>query len=63
MYDIFGFIRRNPTIPQTLQPGNTCSLRKSNFNASQPTVVYIHGYSERSPGVSGASIKNGSSFR
>ena len=46
-------------IGQTLQPGNAWSLRRSNFNASHPTVLYVHGYSERSPGASGGNIRNG----
>ena len=49
-------------IPQTIQPGNACSLRRSNFNASLQTVIYIHGYSERSPGKSGDTIKNGECY-
>lgn len=54
--------RRNPIIPQTIQPGNTYGLRRSNFNASHPTVVYVHGYSERSPGLSGTAVRNGKCF-
>lgn len=45
-----------------MQPWSPGSLFRSNFNASQPTVIYIHGYSERSPGSSGAAIKNGKFF-
>ncbi|KAL7305252.1 hypothetical protein TKK_0002390 [Trichogramma kaykai] len=57
------YTRRNPTIPQIIQPGNMYSLRRSYFNASHPTVIYVHGYSERSPGASGGSIRNAYLFR
>ncbi|XP_015591504.2 inactive pancreatic lipase-related protein 1-like [Cephus cinctus] len=52
------YTRRNPTTANLLKLNETASLQRSNFNRSNPTVLYIHGYSERAPGLSGATIRD-----
>lgn len=34
---------------------DTKRLEKSNFNMSNPLIMYLHGFSERAPGGSGQS--------
>ncbi|XP_048509444.1 pancreatic lipase-related protein 2 isoform X2 [Athalia rosae] len=52
------YTRRNPGIPNLLVVNNAATLQRSSFNRSNPTVVYIHGYSERAPGLSAATIRD-----
>ncbi|XP_066597163.1 hepatic triacylglycerol lipase-like isoform X2 [Prorops nasuta] len=52
------YTRSNPTVAQVLVPNNPASLRRSKFNARNPTIIYIHGYSDGAPGLSGVTIRN-----
>ncbi|XP_046602698.1 inactive pancreatic lipase-related protein 1 isoform X2 [Neodiprion lecontei] len=52
------YTRRNPTIPNILAINDATTLQRSSFNRSNPTIFYIHGYSERAPGLSAATIRD-----
>ncbi|XP_043686806.1 endothelial lipase [Vespula pensylvanica] len=52
------FTRRNPRVANVLSILNPLSLRKSNFDKRNPTVVYIHGYSESAPGESSNAVRD-----
>lgn len=38
------FTLNNPVVPQTITPLNPETIAASNFNASNPTRFYIHGW-------------------
>lgn len=43
--DLFILVfRKNPFVRETLLTGDVALLSKSNFNASNPTKVFIHGW-------------------
>lgn len=42
-----------------LLPNKVGNARKSGVNNKLKTVIFIHGFSENSPGPSSLSIKNG----
>ncbi|KAG7209826.1 hypothetical protein KM043_011435 [Ampulex compressa] len=52
------YTRRNPKRADVLNITNPHSLRMSKFNRDKPTVLYIHGYSEKAPGRSSATIRD-----
>ncbi|XP_063985388.1 phospholipase A1 [Diachasmimorpha longicaudata] len=50
------YTKKNPMRPNILKLGNPRSLRNSNFDPTNPTVIFIHGYAERSSGTSAMAI-------
>jgi pimeloyl-ACP methyl ester carboxylesterase len=57
------FSRRNPEVPFQLFPSDKKRFLRSEFNTSQPMVIYMHGFSESaaiaSDGQSSTEIRDG----
>ncbi|XP_059048668.1 phospholipase A1 member A [Achroia grisella] len=53
------FTRINPTVPQSVpETVNVNSLGRTSFNFSNPTVIYLMGFSESIRGISTTTLKN-----
>ncbi|KAG6451420.1 pancreatic lipase-related protein 2 [Manduca sexta] len=52
------FTRLNPTVYQIIPLGDQNALRATNFNATNPTVIYLMGFSEATTGVSTKTLRD-----
>ncbi|CAH0773568.1 unnamed protein product [Bemisia tabaci] len=52
------YTRKNAVNPQLLRIGDQGILSQSNLDERDPTVIYIHGFSEQGTGPSAMAIKN-----
>ncbi|CAL7933293.1 unnamed protein product [Xylocopa violacea] len=52
------FTRKNPTCGTMLNISDPYSLRRSNFDVTHPTVIFIHGYSNSITGGSAVAIRD-----
>ncbi|XP_063625575.1 pancreatic lipase-related protein 3 [Cydia splendana] len=52
------FTRSNPTTFELISGGNRASLRRTRFNVSNPTIIYLMGFTEATTGRSTTTLRD-----